>query len=71
MEKLSFKEKREFEELDVLIPQLEDERKRLEDELSSGTLSSDDLIAKSNRISELIEEIDEKTMRWMELSEMM
>lgn len=68
--KLSFKEKREFEELDVLIPQLEDERKRLEDELSSGMLSTDDLIEKSNRISVLIDEIDEKTMRWMELSEM-
>lgn len=69
--KLSFKEKREFEELDTLIPQLEEEKKRLEDELSSGTLSTDDLIAKSNRISELIDDIDEKTMRWMELSEMM
>ncbi|MFV0418193.1 MAG: ABC-F family ATP-binding cassette domain-containing protein [Dysgonomonas sp.] len=69
--KLSFKEKREFEELDVLIPQLEDEKKRLEDELSSGTLSTDDLIAKSNRISELIDGIEEKTIRWMELSEMM
>lgn len=69
--KLSFKEKREFEELDVLIPQLEEEKKRLENELSSGTLSSDDLISKSNRISVLIDEIEEKTMRWMELSEMM
>ncbi len=69
--KLSFKEKREFEELDALIPQLEEEKKQLEIELSSGTLSSDELLAKSNRISELIDEIDEKTMRWMELSEWM
>lgn len=69
--KLSFKEKREFEELDELIPRLEEEKANLEIELSSGTLSSDELISKSNRISELIEEIDEKTMRWMELSELM
>jgi len=69
--KLSYKEKREFEELDVLIPQLEEEKKQLEIELSSGTLSSEELLAKSNRISKLIDEIDEKTMRWMELSEWM
>lgn len=69
--KLSFKEKREFEELDELIPRLEEEKTRLENELSSGTLSTDELVTKSNRISQLIEEIDEKTMRWMELSEWM
>jgi len=67
--KLSFKEKKEFEELDSLIPQLENEKNSLEQELSSGNLSTDDLLLKSNRISELIDEIDEKTMRWLELSE--
>lgn len=67
--KLSYKEKKEFEELDMLIPQLEEEKKELENELSSGILSNDDLLAKSQRISKLIDEIDEKTMRWMELSE--
>lgn len=67
--KLTFKEKREFEELDVLIPQLEAEKEKLENDLSSGTLSNDELLDKSNRISVLIGEIDEKTMRWMELSE--
>ncbi|MBB4034663.1 ATP-binding cassette subfamily F protein uup [Dysgonomonas hofstadii] len=67
--KLSFKERREFEELDTLIPKLEEEKANIEAELSSGILSSDDLITKSNRIGELIDEIDEKTMRWMELSE--
>lgn len=67
--KLSFKEKREFEELDTLIPQLEEEKQKIEEDLSSGALSSDELLAKSNRISELISDIDEKTMRWMELSE--
>ena len=68
--KLSFKEKREFEELDTLIPQLEEEKANLENELSSGTLSTDELLQKSSRISQLIEEIEEKTMRWLELSEL-
>ena len=67
--RLSFKEKREFEELELLIPQLEEEKAKLESELSSGTLSSDELIEKSNRIGDLINEIDTKTMRWLELSE--
>ena len=69
--KLSFKDKREFEELDALIPQLEGEKANLENELSSGTLSNDELLSKSTRISELIDQIEEKTMRWMELSELM
>lgn len=69
--KLSFKEKREFEELDLLIPKLEEEKEKLENELSSGTLSTDELLSKSSRISELIDEIDEKTMRWMELSDLL
>jgi ATP-binding cassette subfamily F protein uup len=69
--RLSFKEKRDFEELDAVIPQLEEEKNRLENELSSGTLSTDELLIKSTRISELINEIDEKTVRWMELSELM
>lgn len=67
--KLSYKEKLEFEELDKVIPQLEEEKATLENELSSGTLSNENLLSKSQRISELIDEIDEKTMRWMELSE--
>lgn len=67
--KLSFKEKRELEELEVELPKLEEEKALLETEMSSGTLSSDDLIAKSNRISELISLIDDKSMRWLELSE--
>ncbi len=69
--KLSFKDKREFEELDALIPQLEGEKANLENELSNGTLSNDELLSKSTRISELIDQIEEKTMRWMELSELM
>ena len=67
--KLSFKERKEFESLDAEIPQLEEEKARLEAEMSSGTLSNDQLLAKSERIAALIAEIDEKTMRWLELSE--
>ncbi|WP_106830134.1 ABC-F family ATP-binding cassette domain-containing protein [Parabacteroides pacaensis] len=68
--KLSFKERREFEALEVEIPELEEEKATLENELSSGTLSTEDLLTKSDRISELIDLIDGKTMRWLELSEL-
>lgn len=67
--KLTFKEKQEFEGLEEEIHQLETEKDALTQELSSGSLSSEDLIEKSNRISRVIELIDEKTMRWLELSE--
>ena len=49
---------------------LEEEKSCLETEMSSGVLPTDELIEKSNRISVLIDLIDEKTMRWLELSEM-
>ena len=68
--RLTFKEKRELEELDRQIPELEAEKKILETEMSSGTLSADELISKSNRISELIDQIDTLGMRWLELSEL-
>ena len=68
--KISYKDKREFEELDALIPQLESEKTQLENELSNPDLSPEALLAKSNRISELIDEIEEKTLRWLELSEL-
>ena len=67
--KLTFKKKKEFEALDAEIPQLEAEKAEIEAALSSGTLSTDELLAKSDRITKLIEEIDEKTLRWLELSE--
>lgn len=67
--KLSFNEQREFEELDRIIPQLEEEKAKLEEILNSGTLSTDELLSKSDRIGALIEEIEVKTMRWIELSE--
>ncbi|MFZ4456668.1 MAG: ABC-F family ATP-binding cassette domain-containing protein [Bacteroidales bacterium] len=68
--KLSFKEKREFEEIEKQLPQLENEKTALETELNTGNLSTDELIAKSKRVSEIIALIDEKTMRWLELSEL-
>jgi ATP-binding cassette subfamily F protein uup len=67
--KLSFKERKEFETLDAEIPQLEAEKAELEMQMSSGLLSNDDLLAKSERFTRLMEELDEKTMRWLELSE--
>ncbi len=67
--KLSFKEKREFETIEGDLPRLEQEKLDLEAELSSGTLSVEDLTTKSQRVGELIEEIDTLTFRWLELSE--
>lgn len=67
--KLSFKERKEFEALEAEIPLLEAEKAELELAMSSGTLNNADLLAKSERIAEVIDQIDEKTMRWLELSE--
>ena len=67
--KLSYREKQEFESLEKEIEELENEKKDLTTQLSSGTLSNDELINHSNRITEIIELIDEKTMRWLELSD--
>ena len=67
--KLSFNEKRELEALEAEIPALEAEKAALEASLSSGTLAVEELTAQSQRIAELIGLIDEKTMRWLELSE--
>ena len=68
--KLTFKERKEFEALEEEIPALEAEKAELETAMSSGTLSTDELMAKSQRITQVMEEIDEKTMRWLELSEL-
>lgn len=67
--KLSFKEKREFEQLEKDIEALEAEQKAIEDALCSGNLSIDELTEKSIRLPKLKDELDEKTMRWLELSE--
>lgn len=68
--KLSFKERREFEQLEKEIAALEEEQRLLEQQLCSGTLSVDDLTAKSKRLPLLKDELDTKSMRWLELSEL-
>ena len=67
--KLTYKEKQEFESLEIKIAKLEIEKAELTEKLSSGKLSSEELVEGSNRITSLMELIDEKTMRWLELSE--
>ena len=67
--KLSFKEKKEMEELEADINTLEEEKKKIEEELCSGLLNPTDLTEKSKRLPILQDELDEKSMRWLELSE--
>ena len=67
--KLSYKEQRELEALEIEIPQLETEKSALEEGLSSGTLSHEELSAAATRIGEIISTLEEKEMRWLELSE--
>ena len=67
--KLTYKEKMEFERLEKEMGELEKEREQLEAALCSGTLSIDELTEKSKRLPEVKELIDEKEMRWLELSE--
>ncbi|WP_321279196.1 ABC-F family ATP-binding cassette domain-containing protein [Marinifilum fragile] len=67
--KLSFNEKREFEQLEVDLEALNTEKEELETAMSSGTLANDELLQKASRIEEVINLIDEKEMRWLELSE--
>jgi len=69
--KPSFKEKQEFEKLENDIASLEDEKKNIEEEISSGKLNNEQLIEKSNRIGEIISDLEEKSDRWLELSEFM
>ncbi|HBG56858.1 ABC-F family ATP-binding cassette domain-containing protein [Proteiniphilum sp. UBA1028] len=68
--KLTFKERREFEALETEIEQLEKEKIAISEALSSGNLPSGELMEKSSRLSEIMTQIDEKTMRWLELSEL-
>ena len=68
--KLSYKEKREFEQLEEEIIQLEEEQKTLEDALSGSELSVEEITEKSKRLACLKSELDEKSFRWLELSEL-
>lgn len=67
--KLTFKEQREYEALEGEIAALEEEKSQIEQDMCSGTLDSATLLKKSQRIASLLEIIDEKTMRWLEMSE--
>ena len=66
--RLSFKEKQEMERLETEIAALEAEQHELEEALCSGQLTTEELTAKSKRLPQLQEELDEKSMRWLELS---
>ncbi len=67
--RLTFKERKEMEQLEQEIAALEEEKKRIETELCSGTLTVDQLTGYSKRLPGLNEELDRKSMRWLELSE--
>lgn len=67
--RMTFKERKEFEQLEQDIACLEEEKKLIENSLCSGELSVDELTEKSKRLPLLEAELDEKTMRWLELSE--
>ena len=68
--KLTFNEKREYEQLTKDIESLEKEKAELESALASGTLSNDELITKSQRFQEVTNLLDEKEFRWLELDEL-
>ncbi len=67
--RLSYKEKKELEQLSKEIEDLESEKAKIEEELCSGTLSVEDLTTKSKRLPEIKDLLDGKEMRWLELSE--
>ena len=68
--KLSYKEKKEFEAIEDMLPKLEKEKKEITDKLCKGSISNDELNKLSIRIQEVINEIEEKEIRWIELSEL-
>ena len=67
--RLSYKEKREMEQLEKDIAALEEEKKQIEEALCGGTTSVDEITTMSKRLPILNDELDEKSMRWLELSE--
>jgi ATP-binding cassette subfamily F protein uup len=68
--KLTFNEKKELEQLEKDIAALEAEKVKLDEELNSGTLNNNQLVEKSNRFGEITDLLEEKEMRWLELSEL-
>ena len=69
IKKLSFKEKTEFEKLENEIPALEKEKKLLEVKMNNGSMDYEKLQAAAERVNEIIVLLDQKEMRWLELSE--
>ena len=67
--KMTYKEKREFEQLEKEVAALEEEQHHIEEALCSGKLTVEELTEKSKRLPLLKDELDEKSMRWLELSE--
>ena len=67
--RLTFNERKELSQLETDIAALEEEKKQLEESLCSGTLNTEELTEKSKRLPLVNDEIDEKSMRWLELSE--
>jgi ATP-binding cassette subfamily F protein uup len=67
--RFSFNEKREWDNLQREIATLEAEKHKLSDEINTASLPYDDLMKKSQRIAEINEQLDQKEMRWLELSE--
>lgn len=68
-QRMTYKERMEFAQLEKEIASMEAEQKQLEEQLCSGTLSVDELTEKSKRLPQLKEELDAKELRWLELSE--
>ena len=68
---VSYQQKQEYQKLEKEIEELEEEKKSLEEQMNSGDLDNDRIVEKSNRLGEVMRLIDEKTDRWIELSEMM
>lgn len=69
--KMTFKEKQEFQQLEADIARLEAEKSGLEEKLSSGILGADELLSASNRLGDLLAELDIFENRWIELSELL
>ena len=68
--RMTYKERQEYQQLSKDIDALEKEQKQIEDDLCSGKLSVEELTEKSKRLPQLKDELDEKSMRWLELSEL-
>ena len=67
---MSFKEKHEFEQIEKDLPLLEKEKEVLSAALSTGNLTNEELMQRGERLGKVVADIDDKTLRWLELSEM-